>query len=130
MRQYIGLMVIGLLCAEQALAASSWNADNCEAKGGERVIVSGQTFCRTTQKMQWWSIYSWCEVMGGHLPTIIESCPEANGLTNSGSCGRSYGTWVASRTPNNGNTMWAVNSSTLYGQALRSDYLFAWCLPN
>ena len=112
MKKYIGLMIIGLLCAEQALAVSSWNANNCEAKGGERVTVGGQTFCKSTATMNWWSGYAWCQAMGGYMPSLQELCPGRE-IVQSNSCGYTYASDTWTTTPCNSTNMWAIRGSSM-----------------
>ena len=76
MKKYIGLMALGLMCAQPALATTvtAWDADNCDAKGGVRRTVGGTVFCVSTKNTNWWTAYAWCQALGGRMASIQELC--------------------------------------------------------
>ena len=80
------LLLSMLLIVTQAHAVTTWTSSNCEAKGGVTVTVGAQTFCRSTSEMQWWSAYSWCQAIGGKMPTMWELCPNMSSLTQGAYC--------------------------------------------
>ena len=128
--------IITLCCMAitPAFAVTAWTEENCNNKGGQMVTVGGQRFCKSTSTMNWWSAYSWCQAIGGKMPSITELCPNAASITAGGNCAQTYsGSWVWSSTPNgNSGLMWFVNGSMLkgdQGKSLASHYA-ACCLPN
>ena len=108
MKKYISVIVLGFMLAaafNQAQGAATWTSSECNTdKGGEIVEVGGDSFCKSTSTMNWWSAYSWCQGMGGRMPSIAELCP-GQPMTNGTACGRTYArhTWTA--TPVNGSSM-------------------------
>ena len=47
-------------------------------------------FCISRIQLNWWSAANWCKANGMHLATIYEVCPDWNGNTGSGKCGRTF----------------------------------------
>ena len=127
MKKYIGILSVLLLTMPVQAGFSNCTSD----KGGEIVTVSGQTFCRSAEKMNWWSAYTWCQAMGGHLPTVTELCPTASSITHSASCGRNYGKDIWTATPmgansaNNYTIRWS--GTAIHRDTGRSDYFFVYC---
>ncbi len=76
MKKILLLACAGVLCFSQV------NAANCEA-GTEITGKNGHVYCRSNNKMNWWSAGAWCEAQGRHLATMEEMCPDTGeGLNN------------------------------------------------
>lgn len=57
----------------------------CEDAGGVLAVGrDGQTlYCASSQMMNWWSAFSWCNAVGGKMFDITTECPKA---VNSAPC--------------------------------------------
>jgi len=107
MKKY-GILLLSLCVATPALA-DFWN--NCTTYGGTIVQANsyendkgglchspsdsnltnncnGKRFCRGGNKMNWWSAFTWCESIGGHLASFSGICPgvQTNTNTSTGAC--------------------------------------------
>ena len=75
----------------------------CE--GGTEYTVDGDTFCMSNFNLNWWSAFNWCKANGMHLATVYEVCPDWDGNTGSGNCGRTFSfnetSWTATVSGNN-----------------------------
>ena len=60
----------------------------CE--GGTEYTVDGDTFCISSIGLNWWSAANWCKANGMRLVTIYEACPDWDGTTGGGKCGRIF----------------------------------------
>ena len=93
MYKYVSLIILDMgLSIVPAYAAKhpTWTTSECNAgKGGEIVEVDGESFCKASATMNWWSAYSWCQGIGGRMPSIAELCPGKT-ITRANSCGRTY----------------------------------------
>ena len=131
MKKYIGLVVLGLLCATSALAQTTW--EKCNANnGGTLVTVAEKTLCKANKTMNWWSAYSWCQGIGGHLPTIQELCRPEMTMTDGASCGYNYGSrmWTATHQAS-GASATLEQTSLRYGRSNERGFSYAVnCLPN
>ena len=130
MYKYIGLIILYCIANTPARAIAAWTESNCSNKGGIIRTIGDKTFCSSTNTMNWWSAYSWCQAIGGRMPSIWELCPEV-GITQGGNCGRTYTGWAWSSTPNGQNGyMWFVNGNTLKNDQTRtlSTHVSAYCL--
>ena len=94
MYKYVSLIILDIgLSIVPAYAAKhpTWTTSECNAgKGGEIVEVGGESFCKASATMNWWSAYSWCQGIGGRLPSIRELCPNVASMTQTASCGYQY----------------------------------------
>ena len=128
MYRCIRFMALGLLCATQALAETTW--EKCNANnGGTLVTIGGDTFCKSNSTMNWWSAYAWCQAMDGYMPSIAELCP-GKSITDDNACGRTYGdTW--SSTTCTSDKVWRVYSNTSMGcgaNSVKTKTVFVHCL--
>lgn len=50
--------------------------------------------CRSSNRMNWWSAYTWCEAQGLKLASVYDVCPSWDGsFGDSGNrCGKTYST--------------------------------------
>ena len=72
------LSLIGLMSVTYAYA-------KCD--GGSEVTNSvGTTFCKSNEKLNWWSAAVWCKANGLHLATMYEMCPSWDGNPGSEKC--------------------------------------------
>lgn len=136
MKKYISVIVLGFMLAaafNQAQGAATWTSSECNAdKGGEIVEVGGDSFCKSTSTMNWWSAYSWCQAMGGRMPSIAELCPGKT-ITRGNSCGRTYPTYVWSSSQSDvSQRMWIAEKTTMQreGSSDRTSKNPAYCLKN
>ncbi len=74
------------MCLTAMLSTSAIAACN----GGTEYTVDGDTFCISNINLNWWSTATWCKANGMHLATIYEVCPDWDGNTGSGKCGRTF----------------------------------------
>ncbi len=58
--------------------------------GGTEYTVDGDTFCISSIGLNWWSAANWCKANGMRLATMYEACPDWDGTTGSGKCGRIF----------------------------------------
>ena len=130
MQKHIKLTMLYLVITTPAFAVTTWTEENCTNKGGQIVTVGGTTFCKSTSSMNWWSAYSWCQAMGGYMPSIKELCPNAD-LIYAAPCGRSYGVnlWASTPMPENKVTAIGWQGTAISNQSVRTESLFAVCLP-
>ena len=107
MKKYFGLILAGLMMTTPVLADTTWEKCNSN-NGGTLVTVGGQTFCKATSDMNWWSAYAWCDAIDGYLPSITELCLDKS-IVQGASCGVNYGarTWSATAQPGT-SRMWVV----------------------
>ena len=103
MKKY--LLAALILISQQALADF---ATNCTNNGGTIITANsygndkgglcndpnnpnltnncnGKRFCKGGNTMNWWSSFTWCEAIGGHLASFATVCPGAQTHT-SGNC--------------------------------------------
>ena len=130
MNKYIGLIALGLLCATQALAQTTW--EKCKSEnGGSLVTIGGDTFCKSDSTMNWWSAYAWCQAMDGYMPSIAELCPGQN-IVNNQKCERTYNANVWSSTVNSQKLPWHVEASNpnkiIINLGMADTWLRAFCL--
>ena len=96
------LLTISL--ATQALADTTipWTKEGCESVKGTWITAhlptddgcdaahcNGMNFCRSSQKMNWWSALIWCKSIGRELTDIETACPKA--ISSSSICQNLYG---------------------------------------
>ena len=105
-----GIATVGLAVLMSMLSVSvhaAFNADECEAAGGTVITrnVNGatnapdtcnadkcpatiKTFCMSSQKMNWWTAFNWCDSIGGSLASFGEMCPKVETAVNNttGAC--------------------------------------------
>ena len=97
------LTLIGLALAATTAQADFW--DNCTAYGGTIITANsygndkgglcndpsnpdltnncnGKKFCIGGNGMNWWSAFTWCESIGGHLASFAHACPEISQVNN------------------------------------------------
>jgi len=102
--KYLTLIVLALTA--EVAHADFW--DNCTAYGGTIITANsygndkgglcndpndssvtnncnGKKFCKGGNTMNWWSSFTWCEAIGGHLASFATVCPGAQTHT-SGNC--------------------------------------------
>ena len=87
MKKILLLACVCMLCAGQAMAA------NCEAWTEIRG-KNDHVYCKSNNRMNWWSAGTWCEAQGRHLASMEEMCPDTgeglnnawDGSTGSGKC--------------------------------------------
>lgn len=111
----------------QAHAFGTWTESTCNAdKGGTIKTLGGDSFCTSKSSMNWWSAYTWCQAIGGRMPTINELCPTVNSLTTGSGCGRNYSSsgdiWTTTPVSAGSANCWVVGSrgTTLYNGLGRS----------
>jgi len=109
MKKYFVIMMLGLMFCTSVNA--TWTEANCNDKGGQMVTVGGQTFCKSTTSMNWWSAYAWCQAMGGHMPTVNELCPKLQSITQDASCGTTYNDHIWTATPGSSTVPWIYHNS-------------------
>ena len=128
MKKYFGLMALSLIWMNNALAANEWSTENCnDTTGGQVVTLGDKTFCKSKEKMNWWSASSWCRAMGGRIPSIQELCPNQS-LTNDATCPISYASDTWSSTPYSNDTVWhAWYGNRMVGRELKQG-AYAYCL--
>ena len=103
------------ICLTAMLSTPAMSA--CD--GGTEYTVDGDTFCISNIGLNWWSAANWCKANGMRLATIYEVCPDWNGGTGNGSCGREIGS-------SNGGYGWTATvsgNSNAFIDHLSSDYL-------
>ena len=132
MKKCIGLATLVFIGSIQAYAYPAWNSTECnEAKGGSIITRGTQTFCQSNSTMNWWSVYAWCQAMGGHLPTIMELCPSMPAIVSRADCGLTYpgnGAWSSTPVAAGSNSMWYLGfGNTLY-EGARTKYNPVFCL--
>ena len=75
--------------------------DIAACEGGTEV----EGFCMSGIDLNWWSAANWCKANGMHLATIYEVCPDWDGNTGTGNCGRTFSfnetSWTATVSGNN-----------------------------
>ena len=131
MNKCLAILVLGVMCVPEVRAVTAWDADNCEAKGGTRVTVGDNVFCRANKIMNWWSSYAWCEGMGGRMPSIAELCPGKRLIENN-PCGRTYSGGALSTTPN-GNNVWVTTDKMMsrsWAEGRGEWQHYVYCLTN
>ena len=135
MQKSIYLLILEITLSTSTFAATTWDETNCSTDKGIIVSVGGDSFCRAKNLMNWWSGFTWCQKIGGHMPSIQELCPGKN-ITKSADCGRSYGlSYIWSTTPLDGYTdaMWQVANNKIWGGPLenyRSHSRYIFCLKD
>ncbi len=60
--------------------------DIAACEGGTEV----EGFCMSGIDLNWWSAANWCKANGMHLATVYEVCPDWDGNTGRGKCGRTF----------------------------------------
>ena len=77
MQKYMGLFVVAVWMAIVPAWAQTdkWTDDNCTNRAGNIYTINGVKFCRSNQKMNWWSAHSWCDKHGGTLIPFEHLCP-------------------------------------------------------
>ena len=101
MKKYLGLMALVLIAG--SVQADFWS--NCTANGGTIITANkygadqgglcndpsdtsltnncnGKKFCRGGNTMNWWSAFTWCESIGGHLASFDHMCPGSQAISN------------------------------------------------
>ena len=103
------LTLITLALTATTAQADFW--DNCTAYGGTIITANsygndkggycndpnnsnlanncnGKQFCLRDATPNWWSAFSWCETIGGHLASFYDMCPNTKTNTDStqGTC--------------------------------------------
>lgn len=74
------------MCLTAMLSTPAFAACN----GGTEYTVDGDTFCMSNFNLNWWSAFNWCKANGMHLATVYEVCPDWDGNTGRGKCGRTF----------------------------------------
>ena len=111
-------VALALLFSLSAKAETITTTLNCPPEVG--TLFKGKNagvFCLSKIQMTWWSAFSWCEAIGGKLPTWKEACPgyTGNGFCENVQADRETG-WIAS--PVNENQSYAFNK---HGQFITTD---------
>ena len=91
--------------------------DIAACEGGTEYTVDGDTFCMSGIDLNWWSAANWCKANGMRLATMYEACPDWNGNTGSGNCGRTFsssGGYCRTATASGSNSVYYVIPSTGY----------------
>ena len=103
-----GILLLSLCIATPALA-DLWT--NCTNNGGTMITANsygndkggycndsndssvtnncnGKRFCVSGNAMNWWSTFTWCEAVGGHIVSFESACPNTQALyyTAAGFC--------------------------------------------
>ena len=120
------LSLIGLMSVTYAYA-------KCD--GGSEVTNSvGTTFCKSNEKLNWWSAAVWCKANGLHLATMYEMCPSWDGNTGSGKCPELQGTgnvYARSATAHVSDRLFGVHLSdgSVHNTGFRNEdsYDYAFC---
>ena len=132
MKKYICFIILDLsLSIVPAHATTAWTSSECNTeKGGEIVEVGGDSFCKSTSTMNWWSAYSWCQAMGGRMPSIAELCPGKE-IVDRNPCGRSYSYRAWTQNPHNQET-WNVTDNFIRtgNHSYRDQKMLVYCLKN
>ena len=124
MKKYMALITL-VLITTPAFAVTSWDSTNCDSTRGVVTTINGNTFCKSKEKMNWWSAFSWCQAMGGRMPSIQEICPGEI------VAGRPCGVVTGSSSPKNTGIWGTDGYGSLYsGTHSHSLTLFYYCLPN
>ena len=108
-RSGMTLLFACLLMLAPSFGLAAWTEENCTNKGGQIVTVGGTTFCKSTSSMNWWSAYSWCQAMGGYMPTVKEMCPNVASITRYAICGLTYSDFAQTSTPANNQQVWTFS---------------------
>jgi len=141
--KYLTLIILALVTT--STHADFW--DNCTAYGGTIITANkygsdqgglcndpsnpnltnncnGKRFCKSSNSMNWWSSFTWCEAIGGKLASFESLCP-GHQTNPTGTCANLKGIssgWNASSTGwNTGNAFYVklpdgtVDPSAYYG---------------
>ena len=67
-----------------AITAVAFNISAAKADCAGTVVTgkNSHQYCKSPNKMNWWSAYTWCEAQGRRLVTIYEACPDWDGTLN------------------------------------------------
>ena len=147
-------LIVFLMCVFAVSSVHAFDADECTAAGGtvitrnvngatnapskcdaDKCPATTKTFCRSSQTMNWWTAFNWCDSIGGSLASFGEMCPKVQTAVNNttGACPGLQGkgsNWVWSSLGYGSNLAIVVNLSSgeVYNATRRSyDYAFALC---
>ena len=133
MKKYLRFVVLlyALMLAARANAVTEWTSSNCEDKGGSIVAINGKDYCKATSTMKWWTAYAWCEAMGGHMPSVLELCPNIPSITSGATCGTINSDWkVWTSTPYGSQKVYLHYRGLHLGDAANKHYSNGvYCLP-
>ena len=115
----IATVGLAVLMSMLSVSARAFDADECAAAGGtvitrningatnapstcnaDKCPATTKTFCRSSQTMNWWAAFNWCDSVGGSLASFGEMCPKVPTAPNNitGACpglqGRGSDQWV------------------------------------
>ena len=66
-------IIVFLMCV---FAVTSVMAAEPTCNGGSTITANnGTTFCKSDNKMNWWSAFTWCESQGRTLANFSSMCP-------------------------------------------------------
>ena len=57
------------------ITANSASHDDVDC-GENNKFCNGHTFCKSDNKMNWWSAFTWCKSNGRNLASFAMACPE------------------------------------------------------
>jgi len=103
MKRLLGVLVCSFILSHSALAVTNipWTKEGCESVKGTWITAKSATddgcdaahcnglhFCRSSQKMNWWSAAIWCQSIGRKLASLANVCPgiPTGNNTTAGSC--------------------------------------------
>jgi len=104
--------------------------------GGTPITANdGTTFCKSNQKMNWWSAFTWCESQGRKLADFATMCPGVSQTpaNTAGDCPNLQGkgdVWVWSSLAYDEKYALGVNLSSgaiSYGSRVADYYPYALC---
>ena len=104
--------------------------------GGSIITAKdGTTFCKSNQKMNWWSAFTWCESQGRKLANLSKMCPNVSQVPRNedGDCPNLQGkgdVWVWSSLAYDEKYALGVNLSSgaiSYGSRVADYYPYALC---
>ena len=114
----------------------AFDEDKCTPEVGTAFTAqNGERFCISKITMaNWFTAFSWCKAVGGHLASVTEACNgQFSSCNNIKGSGRSGNAWIA--TPRDKNQAVTVNlssgsvsgNSTLYLRANNGYTYYALC---
>ena len=133
------LTLITLVLMATSAQADFW--DNCTAYGGTIITANsygndkgglcndpsnpdltnncnGKRFCMGGNTMNWWSAFTWCEAIGGKVPSLDSTCPATQPITGQ-SCPNLkavllYEVWISSGPSDSSRAFSVTTSGSLY----------------
>jgi len=131
MKKKIVFLICVFFLTTSAMAAT--------CKGGAIITANnGTTFCKSDNKMNWWSAFTWCESQGRTLAELSKMCPGVSqaAANEEGDCPNLQGTddgqwkyaWSSLDSNTNGYGAIIVDlSSGAIVISNRNNYGFAFC---